>query len=195
MDRYNRAWRDPRSPLTPITPLTTRVFNFDNVLSPATPTPRTNTFQGLKRNLLTVPKLSQTTTHHSRSTKNYSEDFRRLRSVFSPCAQSTVSQNVCTTPKLCCQTTQKENETLAQPRIKREFKRASPVNHPSLSPRVSSLLSRTGNEHLTELFTRQEIDLQVLIQMTFDELESLGVRGVKELKLAIDLMKFAKKFF
>ncbi|BFF96532.1 uncharacterized protein DMAD_05152 [Drosophila madeirensis] len=75
------------------------------------------------------------------------------------------------------------------------FKHGSPVEHPTLSPRVRSLLSRTGNEHLTEMFTRQEIDIEVLIQMTLEDLEALGVRGARELKLAMEVIKFAKKFF
>lgn len=45
------------------------------------------------------------------------------------------------------------------------------------------------------MFTRQEIDIGVLLQMTLEDLESLGVRGAKELKLALDLIKMAKSFF
>lgn len=76
----------------------------------------------------------------------------------------------------------------------RRFKNASPVEHPSLSPRVRSLLDRTGNEHLTELFTRQEIDLEVLIQLTLEDLEALGVRGAREVKIAMQIIKLAKQF-
>lgn len=60
---------------------------------------------------------------------------------------------------------------------------------------MRSVLNRTGNQHLTEMFTRQEIDIGVLLQMTLEDLESLGVRGAKELKLALDLIKMAKSFF
>lgn len=69
------------------------------------------------------------------------------------------------------------------------------MRQPTLSPRVRSVLNRTGNQHLTEMFTRQEIDIGVLLQMTLEDLESLGVRGAKELKLALDLIKMAKSFF
>lgn len=69
------------------------------------------------------------------------------------------------------------------------------MQHPTLSPRVRSVLNRTGNMHLTEMFTQQEIDIGVLLQMTLEDLEKLGVRGAKELKLALDLIKLAKKFF
>lgn len=49
--------------------------------------------------------------------------------------------------------------------------------------------------HLTEMFTQQEIDIGVLLQMTLEDLEKLGVRGAKELKMALDLIKLAKSFF
>ncbi|XP_064544911.1 uncharacterized protein gnu [Drosophila montana] len=200
MDRYNRAWRDPRSPLTPLTPLTTRVFTFDNTPSPTRPNLRRSQneikFRRPKLNHLTVPHQTVETTRGSTGDwgpKHFSQDFMRIRSVFSPSAQSTASQTGTTTPR--SQSSQQTGGTVAEAHSKRQFKRSSPVDQPTLSPRVSSLLSRTGNEHLTELFTRQEIDLQILIQMTLEDLESLGVRGVKELKLAIDVIKFAKKFF
>ncbi|KAH8334761.1 hypothetical protein KR074_009918, partial [Drosophila pseudoananassae] len=77
----------------------------------------------------------------------------------------------------------------------RRFKHASPVEHPTLSPRVRSLLDRTGNEHLTELFTSQEIDLEVLIQLTLEDLEALGVRGAREVKIAMQIIQLAKQFF
>lgn len=69
------------------------------------------------------------------------------------------------------------------------------MQHPTLSPRVRSVLNRTGNMHLTEMFTQQEIDIGVLLQMTLEDLEKLGVRGAKELKMALDLIKLAKSFF
>nr|CBE66872.1 CG5272-PA [Drosophila ananassae] len=77
----------------------------------------------------------------------------------------------------------------------RRFKHSSPVEHPTLSPRVRSLLDRTGNEHLTELFTRQEIDLEVLIQLTLEDLKALGVRGAREVKIAMQIIQLAKQFF
>ncbi|XP_034473340.1 uncharacterized protein LOC117780791 [Drosophila innubila] len=189
MDRYNRVWRDPKSPLTPLTPRSTQVFNFDSTTTLSTPfehkSAKLDGCRGLKSNYLGVSGRSSTTTRRlagysqGRKAKHFSQDFMRIRSVFSPNAQSTASE---TTPKVVKQET-------------REFKRSSPVEQPSLSPRVRKLLSRTGNEHLTELFTRQEIDIQVLIQMTLEDLESLGVRGAKELMLALDVIKFAKRFF
>ncbi|XP_052848267.1 uncharacterized protein LOC128259755 [Drosophila gunungcola] len=75
------------------------------------------------------------------------------------------------------------------------YKPGSPVEHPTLSPRVKSLLSRTGNEHLSELFTRQEIDIEVLIQMTLEDLAALGVRGAREIRLALNIIQLAKQFF
>lgn len=60
---------------------------------------------------------------------------------------------------------------------------------------MRSVLNRTGNMHLTEMFTQQEIDIGVLLQMTLEDLEKLGVRGAKELKMALDLIKLAKSFF
>ncbi|EDV51787.1 uncharacterized protein LOC6543955 [Drosophila erecta] len=75
------------------------------------------------------------------------------------------------------------------------YKPCSPVEHPTLSPRVKSLLDRTGNEHLTELFTRQEIDIDVLIQMTLEDLAALGVRGAREIRLAMNIIQLAKQFF
>lgn len=195
-------YADPRSPLTPLTPLTTRVFNFDVTPSP----PRPNLSRPKTEMKFRRPKLSHLTVPHQTAEirrgstgdwgpRHFSQDFMRIRSVFSPSAQSTAPQTDTTTPKPHAQSTQQTRGTAAVTHSKRQFKRSSPVDQPTLSPRVSSLLSRTGNEHLTELFTRQEIDLQVLIQMTLEDLESLGVRGVKELKLAIDVIKFAKKFF
>ncbi|KAH8379716.1 hypothetical protein KR009_006797, partial [Drosophila setifemur] len=79
--------------------------------------------------------------------------------------------------------------------IHTRFKHGSPVAQPTLSPRVRSLLDRTGNEHLTELFTRQEIDIEVLIQMTLEDLEKLGVRGAREVKIAMQIIQLAKQFF
>nr|CAL26355.1 CG5272 [Drosophila simulans] len=75
------------------------------------------------------------------------------------------------------------------------YKPCSPVEHPTLSPRVKSLLDRTGNAHLTELFTRQEIDIEVLIQMTLEDLAALGVRGAREIRLAMNIIQLAKQFF
>jgi len=75
------------------------------------------------------------------------------------------------------------------------FKPSSPVEHPNLSPRVKSLLDRTGNDQLTELFTRQEIDLEVLIHMTLEDLAALGVRGAREIRLALNIIQLAKQFF
>ncbi|EDW94532.1 uncharacterized protein LOC6534136 [Drosophila yakuba] len=75
------------------------------------------------------------------------------------------------------------------------YKPCSPVEHPTLSPRVKSLLDRTGNEHLTELFTRQEIDIEVLIQMTLEDLAALGVRGAREIRLAMNIIQLAKQIF
>ncbi|XP_017040239.1 uncharacterized protein LOC108087411 [Drosophila ficusphila] len=75
------------------------------------------------------------------------------------------------------------------------YKAVSPVEHPTLSPRVKSLLSRTGNEHLTEMFTREEIDLEVLIQMTLEDLAALGVRGAREIRLAMNIIQLAKQIF
>ncbi|KAH8270053.1 hypothetical protein KR018_003170, partial [Drosophila ironensis] len=75
------------------------------------------------------------------------------------------------------------------------FQRGSPVPPPGLSPRVKSLLDRTGNEHLTELFTRQEIDIEVLIQMTLEDLVALGVRGAREVKIVMQIIQLAKQFF
>lgn len=75
------------------------------------------------------------------------------------------------------------------------YKPCSPVEHPTLSPRVKSLLDRTGNAHLTELFTRQEIDIEVLIQMTLEDLAALGVHGAREIRLAMNIIQLAKQFF
>ncbi|KAH8364563.1 hypothetical protein KR084_008061, partial [Drosophila pseudotakahashii] len=75
------------------------------------------------------------------------------------------------------------------------YRPSSPVEHPTLSPRVKSLLNRTGNDHLTELFTRQEIDIEVLIQMTLEDLVALGVRGAREIRLAMNIIQMAKQFF
>ncbi|ALC43810.1 gnu [Drosophila busckii] len=187
MDKYNRAWRDPKSPLTPITPLSTQVFSFEKMASPHTPAeePRKNTFKGLKP-----------------SRFKYSSEFMRKRCVFSPNAQSTVcGSSPLVFPPKSTRSIKKENSSAStanlsttRPQV-HKFKRSSPVEQPSLCPRVRSLLDRTGNGHLTELFTRQEIDIDVLIQMTLEELEKLGVRGAKELKLAIDVIKLAKRFF
>ncbi|XP_016964817.1 uncharacterized protein LOC108034443 [Drosophila biarmipes] len=89
-----------------------------------------------------------------------------------------------------------ENPKSPVPRIVHpRYKPSSPVEHPSLSPRVKSLLDRTGNEQLTELFTRQEIDLEVLIQMTLEDLAALGVRGAREVRLALNIIQLAKQFF
>lgn len=88
----------------------------------------------------------------------------------------------------------KREEDTGSP-IHQRFKQCSPVEHPSLSPRVRSLLNRTGNEHLTELFTRQEIDIEVLIHMTLEDLAALGVRGAREIKVALQIIQLAKKFF
>ncbi|TDG40075.1 hypothetical protein AWZ03_013507 [Drosophila navojoa] len=200
MDRYNRAWRDPRSPLTPITPLTTRAFSFDNIPSPPTPNPcksQSYNSRGLRPNHHSVQ--NQTAGHARRligscTPKHFSQDFMRIRSVFSPCAHGTAIQGDSAPPKKDTRSSQLTDAITKQAPPKRHFKRSSPVNQPELSPRVSSLLNRTGNNHLLDLFRRQEIDMAVLVQMTLEELESLGVRGVRELKLAIDVIKFAKKF-
>ncbi|KAH8300156.1 hypothetical protein KR044_010796, partial [Drosophila immigrans] len=176
---------DPRSPLTPLTPSTTQVFNFENPSDSTTPIA---SFGGLKPSLLDIPRAPTrrlTSSTRSRLTRNCSQDFLRLRSVFSPNAQSTTSDN--------SSMSSKHEKVIKQE--KREFKRSSPVEQPTLSPRVRTLLNRTGNTHLTNLFARQEIDISVLIQMTIEDLESLGIRGAKELKLALDLIKFAKNFF
>ncbi|XP_062134320.1 uncharacterized protein LOC133844386 [Drosophila sulfurigaster albostrigata] len=182
MDRYNRVWRDPKSPLTPLTPRTTQMFNFDNTSDSRTPTA---SLGSLKPNLLDIPRapIRRLSGSRSRTSRSFSQDFLRLRSVFSPNAQSTTTEN----------SSIKQEKVVKQE--KREFKRSSPVEQPTLSPRVRSLLNRTGNTHLTNLFARQEIDISVLIQMTLEDLESLGIRGAKELKLALDLIKFAKNFF
>ncbi|XP_017068362.1 uncharacterized protein LOC108106024 [Drosophila eugracilis] len=79
--------------------------------------------------------------------------------------------------------------------IHSRYKPCSPVEHPTLSPRVKTLLDRTGNKHLTELFTRQEIDIEVLIQMTLEDLAALGVRGAREIRLAMNIIQLAKQFF
>ncbi|EDW26269.1 GL26029 [Drosophila persimilis] len=200
MERYNRAWRDPGSPLTPLTPLSTQVFKFDTK-EELTPTGGDTMgrrghgeFRSLTSSRLTVPT-------------RFSQSFLRTRSVFSPNSQSTAngssySAGGGTTRSSSSRTSRKSTFST---KVKREpglsdssyprFKHGSPVEHPTLSPRVRSLLNRTGNEHLTEMFTRQEIDLEVLIQMTLDDLEALGVRGARELKLAMEVIKFAKKIF
>ncbi|XP_017137171.1 uncharacterized protein LOC108152385 [Drosophila miranda] len=197
MERYNRAWRDPGSPLTPLTPLSTQVFKFDTKeeLTPTGgDTMGRSTFRSLTSSHLAVPT-------------RFSQSFLRTRSVFSPNSQSTAngsnsSAGGGTTRSFSSRTSRKSSFST---KVKREpglsdssysrFKHGSPVEHPTLSPRVRSLLNRTGNEHLTEMFTRQEIDLEVLIQMTLDDLEALGVRGARELKLAMEVIKFAKKIF
>ncbi|KAH8371800.1 hypothetical protein KR093_008838, partial [Drosophila rubida] len=175
---------DPRSPLTPLTPSTKQVFNFENTTDSATPTA---SFAGLKTNLLDIPRAPtrSMSCSRSRTSRSFSQDFMRLRSVFSPNAQSTTSENISVNSR--------HERVIKQE--KREFKHSSPVEQPTLSPRVRTLLNRTGNTHLTNLFARQEIDISVLIQMTLEDLESLGIRGAKELKLALDLIKFAKNFF
>ncbi|XP_016933573.3 uncharacterized protein gnu [Drosophila suzukii] len=92
--------------------------------------------------------------------------------------------------------TKAEDPKSPMPRIIHpRFKPSSPVEHPNLSPRVKSLLDRTGNEQLTELFTRQEIDLEVLIHMTLEDLAALGVRGAREVRLALSIIQLAKQFF
>ncbi|KAL7735005.1 hypothetical protein ACLKA6_011269 [Drosophila palustris] len=198
MDRYNRVWRDPKSPLTPLTPIASQYFNFDDTATTpsASSEHRSRKLDGyreLKPNYLGVSERPHATTrrltkYQISKSKHVSQDFLRLRSIFSPNAQSTGVNHTSTTPKIPVPPKKLKQET-------RQFKCSSPVEQPSLSPRVRKLLSRTGNGHLTELFTRQEIDIQVLIQMTLEDLEELGVRGAKELMLALDVIKFAKKIF
>ncbi|KAH8351638.1 hypothetical protein KR059_010211, partial [Drosophila kikkawai] len=154
-----------------------------------------------------------------RQPTRFSQAFMRTRSVFSPSSQSTLmggsslprEKSIPVDPK---SRTMQGSRVKPQVRVKQEpgkvkkeaeesvrspnhqrFKQASPVEHPSLSPRVRSLLSRTGNEHLTELFTRQEIDIEVLIHMTLEDLAALGVRGAREVKVAMQIIQLAKKFF
>ncbi|XP_023178148.1 uncharacterized protein LOC111604324 isoform X2 [Drosophila hydei] len=174
MDRYNRAWRAP-------SPCSSQNRNF----------------RGLRPSSLAVPHQAAGSARRlisSRAPRHFSQDFMSIRSVFSPCAHGTANQSNFAKPKGDTRSTQLTDDVSKRTPQKRHFKRSSPVNQPALSPRVSSLLNRTGNNHLIDLFKRQEIDLAVLVQMTLEELESLGVRGVRELKLAIDLIKFAKKF-
>ncbi|XP_030372871.1 uncharacterized protein LOC115622895 [Scaptodrosophila lebanonensis] len=230
MNRYDRAYRDPRSPLTPLTPLATPSFNFDSVGS-NTPIAephmqRKNSFRGLKPSrLLSAHPQQQPSRRRASTPQRFSEDFMRTRSVFSPNSsanssgsrtRSTISQDC--TANSTGSTTGRNVTTASMRSISnimghsgsstridtgcsygstsgREFKQGSPVEHPTLSPRVRSLLNRTGNSHLTELFTRQEIDIDVLIQMTLEDLEALGVKGAKELKLAMQVIQIAKKFF
>ncbi|XP_020798128.1 uncharacterized protein LOC110176206 [Drosophila serrata] len=152
-----------------------------------------------------------------RQPTRFSQAFMRTRSVFSPSSQSTLygERSIPVDPK---SRTMQESRVKPEVRVKSEFrvkqesskvkkedtvrspihqrfKHGSPVEHPSLSPRVRSLLNRTGNEHLTELFTRQEIDIEVLIHMTLEDLAALGVRGAREIKVAMQIIQLAKQFF
>ncbi|XP_034122669.1 uncharacterized protein LOC117580296 isoform X2 [Drosophila guanche] len=203
MERYNRAWRDPGSPLTPLTPLSTQVFKFETTDHSSDET------TGLKPSHLSVPRR-HTSRHSSGGPTRFSQSFLNTRSVFSPNTQSTtnggsledgVKSGSLSTSKgssssaSCNPTIKVKREPGLSDTTYSRFKHGSPVEHPTLSPRVRSLLNRTGNEHLTEMFTRQEIDIEVLIQMTLEDLEALGVRGARELKLAMEVIKFAKKFF
>ncbi|KAH8264856.1 hypothetical protein KR038_004717, partial [Drosophila bunnanda] len=149
-----------------------------------------------------------------RQPTRFSQAFMRTRSVFSPSSQSTfygeasvpvdpksrtmqesrVKPEVRVKPEFRVKQEPSKVDTVRSP-IHQRFKHGSPVEHPSLSPRVRSLLNRTGNEHLTELFTRQEIDIEVLIHMTLEDLAALGVRGAREIKIAMEIIQLAKKFF
>ncbi|EDW85384.1 uncharacterized protein Dwil_GK10579, isoform A [Drosophila willistoni] len=208
MERYNRAWRDPRSPLTPLTPLTASVFNFDSNHETPTGEPRDRLYRSSRSDAYQRshrPPVSSRKLTHGIAPRRFSQEFMRTRSVFSPHphAQDNSSTRAMgnTTTKLVNTTTlRKKTRTVVKQEtsggtLKHPFKQGSPVEHPTLSPRVRSLLNRTNNEHLTEMFTRQEIDIQVLIQMTVEDLEALGVRGAKELKLIMEVIKFAKRFF
>ncbi|XP_034656957.1 uncharacterized protein LOC117894164 isoform X2 [Drosophila subobscura] len=209
MERYNRAWRDPGSPLTPLTPLSTQIFKFETTDHSSDETTGKNTYRSLKPSHLSVPRR-HTSRHSSHGPTRFSQSFLNTRSVFSPNTQSTTNgSSLEDGVKTGSLSTSKRSRSSASCnptiKVKREpglsdstysrFKHGSPVEHPTLSPRVRSLLNRTGNEHLTEMFTRQEIDIEVLIQMTLEDLEALGVRGARELKLAMEVIKFAKKFF
>ncbi|KAH8293422.1 hypothetical protein KR054_000244, partial [Drosophila jambulina] len=168
---------------------------------------------------------SKSLTGSRRQPTRFSQAFMRTRSVFSPASQSTLNggsslsreTSIPVDPK--SRTLQKSRvkpevrvkpefrvkpepskankkvEDSARSPIHQRFKHGSPVEHPTLSPRVRSLLNQTGNEHLTELFTRQEIDIEVLIQMTLEDLAALGVRGAREVKVALQIIQLAKKIF
>ncbi|XP_022211267.2 uncharacterized protein LOC111066744 [Drosophila obscura] len=210
MERYNRAWRDPGSPLTPLTPLSTQVFKFettDGQTPTGDDTTGRSTHRRLKPSRLSVPQ-GHSSSHSSGGPTRFSQSFLRTRSVFSPNMRSTTNGSSYAdggTPRSFSTSRSNSISNNSTHKVKREpglsdstysrFKHGSPVEHPTLSPRVRSLLNRTGNEHLTEMFTRQEIDIEVLIQMTLEDLEALGVRGARELKIAMEVIKFAKKFF
>jgi len=162
MDRYNRVWRDPKSPLTPLTPRPTQVFDFDRKASPSTAfghkTAKLDNFLGVSgRSQATTRRLAGY--NQARKTKHFSQDFKRIRSVFSPNAQNTASE---TTPKIVKQES-------------REFKHSSRIRT------VFSLVT------LAVLWAFGRVSLE--------DLESLGVRGAKELMLALNVIKFAKRFF
>ncbi|XP_017010151.2 uncharacterized protein gnu [Drosophila takahashii] len=178
-----------------------------------------------KANNLTVPSCrpssaSQRSSEASLPPRRYSQKFMRTRSVFSPTSQSTLlnggtTLSSATRPKPDIRLQQETRLKLEASKLKREsskikmedsrsptpsiihprYRPSSPVEHPTLSPRVKSLLNGTGNDHLTELFTRQEIDIEVLIQMTLEDLVALGVRGAREIRLAMNIIQMAKQLF
>ncbi|XP_055845293.1 ankyrin repeat and SAM domain-containing protein 6-like [Episyrphus balteatus] len=202
METYRCAYRDPHSPLTPLTPIsdiTLRKTFRDHSLSliPITkitlnqcPTPKR------KRSAVALTKnksspnnppcavkieLTATKTPEEDKAAKKSSYLLNLRKILTPNSRPT-PKSIDLSPRFG---NQKSSPTSSSKRSRFTCFKNSPSNERPNSPRVLKILQDIGQEKYSDIFRKEEIDLDVFRLLTKGDLVKLGVDQENDIQVIL----------